>query len=140
MEKKLIQRNLPLTATYVLEWLKHGSVEHGDCWQCENCGAAIVNMASIRDESGKSYIVGHDCMKTLTLKPTIESRDMLEDYKGFTAFLSRCNKAEGKLEMEGSRVFLKIPKASGWGHNHYSEAVCNIEQFMGMDRFAAKYL
>jgi hypothetical protein len=138
--KRIVQRNLPLTSTYELVWIKNGSLEHGDTWQCENCNAGIVNMACIKNEDGKTNIVGLDCMKTLTLKPTTQSAEMLEDYKAFTAFIGRCNKPDAQIEIEGSRAFLKIPKSGGFGKNHYSEALYIIEQFMGLERFKERYL
>ena len=39
---------------------------------CDNCGRTIVNSATVKDESGKVYVIGLDCKKTLIDKPQIE--------------------------------------------------------------------
>jgi hypothetical protein len=40
---------------------------------CDNCGRAIVNSATVKDtESGKTYIIGLDCKKTLIDKKHID--------------------------------------------------------------------
>ncbi len=40
---------------------------------CDNCGKAIVNIATVSDENGKRYEIGLDCKKTLIDKPVIDS-------------------------------------------------------------------
>ena len=32
---------------------------------CDNCGRAIVNSATVRDEGGNVYVIGLDCKRTL---------------------------------------------------------------------------
>ena len=39
---------------------------------CDNCGRAIVNSATVKDTSGKMYVIGLDCKKTLIDKKIIE--------------------------------------------------------------------
>ena len=52
---------------------------------CDNCGRAIVNVATVRDEFGKEYTIGLDCKKTLIDKPKIAeimaSGDWAAEYK-----------------------------------------------------------
>lgn len=38
---------------------------------CDNCGKVIVNIATVKDEAGKTYEIGLDCKKTLIDKPII---------------------------------------------------------------------
>lgn len=40
---------------------------------CDNCGRAIVNSATVKDELGKVYVIGLDCKKTLIDKHVIDS-------------------------------------------------------------------
>ena len=40
---------------------------------CDNCGRAIVNSATVRDEGGNVYVIGLDCKRTLIDKPHIET-------------------------------------------------------------------
>jgi hypothetical protein len=39
---------------------------------CDNCGRAIVNSAVVKDNEGKTYVIGLDCKKTLIDKPLIQ--------------------------------------------------------------------
>ena len=39
---------------------------------CENCGRTIVNSAIVSDETGKQYVIGLDCKKTLVDKKHID--------------------------------------------------------------------
>ena len=136
--KKVIQRNLPLTHTYELVWVKNGSIESGDTWQCENCNAGITNMACIRNESGETHIVGLDCMKTLTLKPTIESMDLMYDYNQFTSFIAKCNKAK-VIELTPIMAFLELPRPKGGANLRYMHSTQMIDKFMGLDKFSKQY-
>lgn len=128
---------MPLTNTYELVWIKNGSIESGDCWQCENCNAPIVNMACIKTGE-KTHIVGLDCMKTLTLKPTIESMDLLYDYNQFTTFIGKCNKAD-EIELTPIMAFLELPRPKGGANLRYMHPVHLIDQFMGLDKFKQQY-
>lgn len=39
---------------------------------CDNCGRAIVNSATVKDENGTVYVIGLDCKATLIDKPKID--------------------------------------------------------------------
>lgn len=45
---------------------------------CENCGSILVNHATIKDPSGKNFIVGLDCLKTFTKANDILNKDEAE--------------------------------------------------------------
>lgn len=40
---------------------------------CDNCGRAIVNSATVKDDNGKVYVIGLDCKKTLIDKKIIDA-------------------------------------------------------------------
>ena len=136
--KRLIQRNLPLGDKYTLQSIKHGSVISGDGSICDNCNAIISNVATIANEAGKAFHVGLDCMKTLTLKPSIATEEMLESYKDFTAFLGKCNKPDACLQSDPSMVFVQWMAPNG-RKQYGSGFVHQINDFMGMDAFMAQY-
>ena len=71
---------------------------------CENCGMVIVNIATVKDQSGKHYDIGLDCKKKLVDKPAIEAIERaggwdvkykVKDYKQTTTeaekFLKACS-------------------------------------------------
>jgi hypothetical protein len=66
-QKQIIQRNLPLTDKYKLLNITRQSLEFAEViLPCDNCNAALVNLAEIVNQDGKRFTVGLDCMKTLT--------------------------------------------------------------------------
>ena len=62
--KRVIQRNLPLTIKYSLTEVTYLSIEDGGGCQCDNCGKLITNIAHIQGDN-KSYSIGLDCLDTL---------------------------------------------------------------------------
>ena len=79
MQKKVIQRSLPLEVEYKLIETFYSSIEDGGGCTCENCGAAIANIAIVESKYGKFY-VGMDCCKTLTgIKDSLDL--MQHEYK-----------------------------------------------------------
>lgn len=66
MNKKVIQRNLPLTQKYKLVSTFYRSLEDGG-HICENCGRFISNIAEVKGETdNKTRFIGLDCAETLT--------------------------------------------------------------------------
>lgn len=39
---------------------------------CDNCGRAIINSATVKDENNNVYVIGLDCKSTLIDKPAID--------------------------------------------------------------------
>lgn len=66
MKTKTIRTyNLPHTDKYYLIGLVRGTLEeNATC--CDNCGAIISNIASIKNQKNEFYNVGLDCAETLT--------------------------------------------------------------------------
>ncbi len=47
---------------------------------CDNCGRMIINSAVVSDETGKQYVIGLDCKKTLIDKSVIEAIEATGEY------------------------------------------------------------
>lgn len=60
-----VQRNLPLTTQYKFVSSFYSPVLEGGGWCCENCNKLISTIVTIENESGKQFLVGSDCAKTL---------------------------------------------------------------------------
>lgn len=71
--KKVIQRNLPLNTKYFLVNVSYQSIENGGGCACDNCGKLITNVANIKNDHGKQYAIGLDCLDTL-----LENNNLLE--------------------------------------------------------------
>jgi len=67
---------------------------------CDNCGKVIVNIATVKDEAGKTFEIGLDCKKTLIDKPIIDSLllgDFTDKYKA-KEYKSKLNEVEKFLK------------------------------------------
>jgi len=141
--KKVIQRNLPLNIGYSLRSIVHGSVLDGDGSICDNCNALISNIAAIRDDNGKVFNVGLDCMKTLTMKPAwisngYSSEDMMYEYNCFTRFIGHCNKVDATIEP--TEIYYIVTFMDGKGKKQQKfESPHIIDQFLGLDKFRKQY-
>ena len=84
---------------------------------CDNCGRAIVNTATVLDETGKKYTIGLDCKKTLIDKPLIDALKLqdnfqtkyaIKDVKQATSeaekFLKYCAYANIDIELSNSEI------------------------------------
>ena len=68
---KATQGNMPLDRKYTLVKTEYnGKYSESDltaiCWQCENCGKGISNIATVKDDNGKTWLIGLDCAATMT--------------------------------------------------------------------------
>ncbi len=68
LDSKQVRRyNLPLDHRYTLISIDYlGSLLDGGSSSCENCGKLIVNVATVKTETGNSYRIGLDCAETLS--------------------------------------------------------------------------
>ena len=60
--KKVVKRSLPITNYKIIDTYFTAEPEI----VCDNCGKAISNVAQIKSEDGKTYLVGMDCAATLS--------------------------------------------------------------------------
>lgn len=85
---------------------------------CDNCGKVIVNIATVKNEAGKTFEIGLDCKKNLIDKPIIA--EMLKDelsgtynaklYKQRTSeaekFLKFCSYPDVDIEIDNNDVMI----------------------------------
>lgn len=76
--KNIIQRALPLNVKYFLVSTTYKSLEDGGGCGCDNCGKLITNVAHIRNEYGKMYAIGLDCLDTI-----LENTNLLDSESYF---------------------------------------------------------
>lgn len=77
--KQIIQRALPLNQPYFLVDKKYIPLENGCGCGCDNCGKLIANIATIKNQSGKVYNIGFDCLETILINNSLlSSNDILE--------------------------------------------------------------
>lgn len=79
--KNIIQRNLPLDKKYILVDRKYIPITEGCGLCCDNCGHLIANIATVKDEDGKQYSIGFDCMETFLMNNQLLDKKGVEEYQ-----------------------------------------------------------
>lgn len=79
--KAIIQRALPLTEKYSLIDKKYIPLIDGCGTCCDNCGALIANMATVKSESGLIFTIGFDCLETLLINNQLLSGKDIAEYE-----------------------------------------------------------
>ena len=88
---------------------------------CNNCGKAIVNIATVKDDKGTIYAIGLDCKKQLIDKPVIDAIKLannwdadykIKDFKKETShaekFLRFASNSENTIEIDLSGNWINI--------------------------------
>ena len=78
--KTIITRALPLNTKYILVDKMYIPLEQsGGAYCCDNCGKLIANIATVKNEAGKSFNIGFDCFETILINNSLLSTgDVLE--------------------------------------------------------------
>jgi hypothetical protein len=76
--KKIIQRRLPLDVRYTVTDKIYIPVLDGCGTCCENCGALIANIATVKSSNG-SYNIGFDCLETFLINNNLLDGYTLEE-------------------------------------------------------------
>ena len=80
--KVVIQRNLPLNITYALIDKKYIPIEQSaGAYCCDNCGALIANIATVKDAAGKVSNIGFDCLETILINNSLLSTGDIAQYE-----------------------------------------------------------
>lgn len=79
--KNIIQRSLPLNIKYTIIDKVYIPLEHGCGTSCDNCGALIANIATVRSEDNKTFSIGFDCLETLLINNGLLSGNDIEQYE-----------------------------------------------------------
>lgn len=78
--KAIIQRNLPLNVQYKLVDKKYIplSESFGTC--CDNCGALIANIATVKNDKN-TFNIGFDCLETILINNSLLSSNDIAQYE-----------------------------------------------------------
>lgn len=79
--KYVKERNLPLNTKYVVIDKKYIPLENGVGLCCDNCGKLIANIATVKNEDGKAFNIGFDCLETILINNSLLSTNDIEDYE-----------------------------------------------------------
>lgn len=75
--KNIIERNLKFTSRYtVLSIIISGM--NSDWYCCDNCNRQIANKATVQNTAGEKFVIGLDCLKTLTQAGVLDKSSFLE--------------------------------------------------------------
>jgi hypothetical protein len=82
MQKRIIQRNLPLTQVYILLATNYVALEDSFGTCCDNCGKLIANMATVKGmQDNKAYTIGLDCLETFLLNNQLLEGKSIEQFQ-----------------------------------------------------------
>jgi len=95
--KAIIQRHLPLNVKYFLIDKKYIPLveSFGTC--CYNCGQLIANIATVRNEDGKVFNIGFDCLETFLINNSLLSSGDIAEYEKARTQLPKIIRASKKL-------------------------------------------
>jgi hypothetical protein len=79
--KKIIQRQMSLETKYILTGKKYIPVLDGGGCGCDNCGKLIANIATVKNEDGKSFNIGFDCLETFLINNGLLNGLGVEQYQ-----------------------------------------------------------
>ena len=79
--KNVIQRHLPLNISYFVTDKKYIPLSEGFGQCCDNCGQLIANIATIKNETGKVYNIGFDCLETILINNNLLTSGDVEQYE-----------------------------------------------------------
>lgn len=80
--KQIINRALPLDVKYILTDKKYIPIEQSSgAYCCDNCGKLIANIATIKNEAGKSFNIGFDCLEKILINNNLLSSGDIAEYQ-----------------------------------------------------------
>ena len=79
--KNIIQRNLPLNIQYAVVDKTYIPLTEGFGCTCDNCNKLIANIATVRNENGKTYNIGFDCLETILINNSLLSTNDIKEYE-----------------------------------------------------------
>lgn len=98
MLKQIIQRNLPLNQKYVLTNKAYIPLLEGFGTCCANCGKLIANIATVKNEDGKSYEIGFDCLETILINNSLLSTGDVAAYEAAKKMIPKILNFSKKLK------------------------------------------
>jgi len=98
IDKRIIQRALPLTQKYNLIGKKYIPLLDGYGCCCQNCGKLIANIATVRAESGKVYDIGFDCLETFLINNSLLDSAGVEEYEKVRKMIPKILRASKQIK------------------------------------------
>lgn len=87
--KAIIERNLPLNTKYVVTGKKYIPLTEGFGCTCDNCNKLIANIATVKNEAGKSFNIGFDCLETVLINNSLLSTNDIKEYERAKAMIPK---------------------------------------------------
>ncbi len=131
--KTIIERNLPLSESYRVVSVQHGSVLDGVCTACDNCNKIISHIVTLQNSKGKTFYVGLDCAKTLTFSNTSAFEEKVYVFNQIVRFIGLATKPTTTVTQDEYCVYIQ------WGrHNtdgstetkHDSQFISQLDAYM----------
>lgn len=87
--KAVIERNLPLNTKYIVTDKKYIPLTEGFGCTCDNCNKLIANIATVKNEAGKSFNIGFDCLETVLINNSLLSTNDIKEYERVKAMIPK---------------------------------------------------
>ena len=87
--KAIIERNLPLNTKYIVTDKKYIPLTESFGCTCDNCNKLIANIATVKNENGKSFNIGFDCLETVLINNSLLSTNDIKEYERVKAMIPK---------------------------------------------------
>lgn len=116
LDKKIIERNLKFTDTYIYVSTRRGNLIDGDGTCCDNCGKLISNICNVvRRSDNKNFYIGTDCAETLSKAKVLYNNGTKSDFyldmyalRQVNLFVTQYKKTPELVDIDGLRAFFII--------------------------------
>ena len=99
---KAINGKLDMSKSYRLIDIEYrGKLDIGTAESCENCGQIISNTAIVKDDDGKTFRIGLDCMQTIVNMPASDIQQAKNIVNRKRRFIKELGYAE-KIEVHNN--------------------------------------
>lgn len=85
--KNIIERRLPLDVKYNLIDKNYISLIDGGGTCCDNCGKLIANIATVKNDAGRRYHIGFDCLETFLINNALLDNKGVAEFQHFRQHL-----------------------------------------------------
>lgn len=138
-----MKQNIP-SGNYQLISSTYLSILDGGGHCCENCGRIIANIVNVKHETGKHYLIGADCAKTILSKQDIDQatkdikteKKRQEDAPKIEARRRWDIAYEDLRQMEDQAGINNSNINEQWSRDKYNELLVIIEAKHNIERFS----
>ncbi len=96
--KAIIERNLPLNTKYIVTDKVYIPLIEGYGCTCDNCNKLIANIATVKNEVGKSFNIGFDCLETVLINNSLLSTNDIKEYEKVKAMIPKVIRFSKKIK------------------------------------------